>query len=393
MAILSGKARLFISGRRGQMEKIRSACKGQKNIIWVHSASYGEFEEVRPVIDCIKAAAPGKYRFLVTFFSPSGYEHLKNDPAPDWVFYMPLDTPRNARRFLDAVRPVKMIFCITDFWLFHIAGLRKRGIDTYVVSARFREGMSYFGPLGRPYIRAFKGFRQIFTSNEESLMVLRSHGVENCSLMGDSRMDRVLALAAQQWSDPVIDAWTGGRKVFVGGSTLPDEDSSIMAALANAHPEDKFLIVPHEVGEKDVAALRSLFKGKTALYTEPDPDAQVLIVNIVGILSRIYRYGFAAYVGAGFDGAPHSIIEPAAYGIPVSFGPQFGPVWHCEKMIEAGCGFALGGVRDALDWYERLKKEPEFTASCGKAARDYCVSGSGAASKIALSIIGNQDGK
>lgn len=383
MPLISEKTRKFLRGRRGLLSRVEAACKGQDNIIWVHSASYGEFEEVRPVIAEIRKAAPGKYKFLVTFFSPSGYEHLKDDPTMDWVFYLPYDTPWAARRFLDAVRPVKMIFCITDFWLCFVGELRRRGIDTYVVSARFQEGMSYFKWFGKPYLKAFKGFRRIFVNNEESLQVLQAHGVGQCLLAGDPRMDRVLSLAAEQWSDPVVDEWAAGDRVFVGGSVLPDMDIEIMAALAKANPKDKFLLVPHEVGEKEVGEMKARF-ASASLYTDSVHDGNVLIVNIVGVLSRIYRYGFAAYVGAGFDGAPHSIIEPAAYGVPVAFGPQFGPVWHCRRMIDAGCGFALNGVSDALEWYGRMKSD---ASAAGAAARAYCLGGSGVAARIAASIL------
>jgi len=196
----------------------------------------------------------------------------------------------------------------------------------------------------------------------------------------------VLSLAAEEWSDPVISEWCGVKKVFVGGSTLPDKDDGMMVALANSHPDDKFLIVPHESGDGQIARLMGAINGKTALYTAPDPSAQVLIVNVVGILSRSYRYGFAAYVGGGFDGAPHSVIEPASYGIPVSFGPQFGPVWHCEAMIACGAGKSVTDVRELLSWYDSLKASPDFLENSGKAAREYCERGRGAAEKIAAII-------
>ena len=489
MSLISEKTRKFLRGRRGLQARIAAACAGMSDIVWVHSPSYGEFEEARPVLAALRAAHP-EYKFLVTFFSPSGYEYLKDDPACDFVFYLPLDGFFAARRFLDAVRPVKAVFCIADFWLFYLNELRRRGVPTYLVSARFNAGMTYFKFFGRPYLRAFRRcFTRIFVSNVESLEVLRAHGVCNCALMGDPRMDRVLALAAEEWSDPVVSAWVAGSgsgsgvgsgaccgsgsvsgsccgsgaKVFVAGSVLLDMDAVLVSSLANAHPSDKFLVVPHEVDRASVESLAGMFEGRVMLYSEAasslaggafapagasasagasvsisslvggavpsssseagfsEPSelisrlgaAQVLIVDVVGLLSRLYRYGFMAYVGAGFDGAPHSVIEPAAYGIPVCFGPEFGPVWHCQKMIDAGAAFCVRSVEDLERLYATLSAPSAPTPSnplpsvegsavspvnlppavegcalrkAGEAARAYCVAGSGAAAKIAKII-------
>lgn len=423
MRLISEKTRQFVRGRRGLQARIAAACEGVENIVWVHSPSYGEFEEARPVLAALRVAHP-EYKFLVTFFSPSGYEHLKDDPAADFVFYMPLDGPVAARRFLDSVRPVRAIFCIADFWLFFLNELRRRGVPTYLVSARFNAGMTYFKAVGRPYLRAFRRcFTRIFVSNVESFEVLQAHGVCNVSLMGDPRMDRVLSVAAEEWSDPVVSAWAFGTasefcsspcpctcaKVFVAGSVLPDMDSVLVSSLANAHPADKFLVVPHEVDRASVERLAGMFVGRVALYSEASASssgsgdysalcaAQVLIVDVVGLLSRLYRYGFMAYVGAGFDGAPHSVIEPAAYGIPVCFGPQFGPVWHCQKMIDAGAAFSVRSVEEIEQLYSAVEgcaasdaNLPPAVEGCaglvqkaGAAARAYCLAGSGVAVRIA----------
>lgn len=467
MSLISEKTRKFLRGRRGLQARIAAACAGVSDIVWVHSPSYGEFEEARPVLAALRAAHP-EYKFLVTFFSPSGYEHLKDDPACDFIFYLPLDGFFAARRFLDAVRPVKAVFCIADFWLFYLNELRRRGVPTYLVSARFNAGMSYFKFFGRPYLRAFRRcFTQIFVSNVESLEVLQAHGVCNCAMMGDPRMDRVLALAAEEWSDPVVSAWVAGSgsdsccgsgaKVFVAGSVLLDMDAVLVSSLANSHPSDKCLVVPHEVDRASVERLAGMFEGRVMLYSEAASSlaggafasaggavssssfevgsesisrlgaAQVLIVDVVGLLSRLYRYGLMAYVGAGFDGAPHSVIEPAAYGIPVCFGPEFGPVWHCQKMIDAGAAFCVRSVEDLERLYATLSAPSAPTPSnlllsvegspvssvnlppavegspaspvnllpavegcalrkAGEAARAYCVAGSGAAAKIAKII-------
>ena len=388
MSIISEKTRKFITGRRGQFPRIEAACRGQRGIVWVHSASYGEFEEVRPVVSALKALKPD-IRILVTFFSPSGYEYLKDDPIADWVFYIPIDTRRNARRFLDAVRPEKVIVSISDYWLNFLHELRSRGIDTYLTSARYEPDMIYFKPVGFMYRDAFRTcFKRIFVRDRQSLDLLGSIGATNAVLMGDPRLDRVLEIASEPWSDPVVDAWAGGRKVFVAGSTLPDEDEELVAALANSHPGDKFMVIPHEIDRRQIERFCASINGPCALYLEGgSPDAQVLVVDTVGMLSRLYRYGFAAYVGAGFDGGPHSVIEPAAYGIPVSYGPEFGPQYHCQLLVDCGAARSVSNANEICAWYDRLVSDGDFLAASGKAAADYCVSGSDVARRIAMEIV------
>lgn len=392
---MSSKLYKFIKGRIGQFKRIEVACSGVDNIVWVHASSYGEFEESRPVIEAIKKRRP-EFKFLVTFFSPSGYEYLRNDAIADFVFYLPLDTKSNAKRFLDIVRPKIVIVSISDYWLNFLRELRTRHIPTYLISARFLPEMVYFKPIGKAYLDAFKTcFTKIIVNSESSLDVLRTAGVDNSVLAGDPRMDRVNAIAAQEWNDPVVDRWSGGRKVFVAGSTLPDEDDECIIAAANANLGDKFLVIPHEQGKAQLSHLLSSFKGGAVLYTEAGADvekAQVLIVNTVGMLSKLYRYGFAALVGSGFSGeSPHSIIEAAAYGIPVSFGPLFGTQMHCKPMIEAGAAVAVQDRADFCRWYSRLKTDADYLLDMGKAAAKYCRKGETVADNIADIILAQSE--
>lgn len=391
---MSPKIWRFLKGRIGQAARIEEACKGVDGIIWVHSASYGEFEEVRPVLAGLRRLRPS-CKILATFFSPSGYEYLKDDPAADFVFYLPLPFPGAAKRFIDTVRPEMMILSVSDYWLPYLYELRRRGIPAYLVSGRFLPSMVYFKPIGKKYLDAFRTcFRKIIVNAPSSLEVLENAGLENAVLCGDPRLDRVNEIASSEWSDPVVDAWAGGRKVFVAGSTLPDEDDEVMTALANANPADKFLFIPHEQGEKQLCNIEEKVRGGAVRYTRlkdgsaSGADAQVLIVDAVGMLSRLYRYGFAAFVGAGFSGgAPHSVIEPAAYGIPVCFGPNFGPQLHCERLINAGAAVAVHDAGELQEWYSKLKSEPEYAAAMGRAALSYCRDGGSTAEAICREII------
>jgi len=389
MSVIPRKAKKFISGRLGLISRIREACKGQNNIVWVHSCSYGEFEEVRPIVREIRKKHP-EVKILATFFSPSGYEFLKDDPIADWVFYLPLDFPGNAKRFLDAVNPVKMILSISDYWLGFLHELRRRHIDAYLTSARFEESMPYFKPWGWIYRNTFKTcFTTIFVRDRKSLEVLERIGATNTELSGDPRMDRVMEIASENWSDTIVDEWCGGEKVFVAGSTLFDEDDELIIALVNAHPDCKFLVVPHEQDPEEIRHLRSSIHGSSVLYTEAarkNEKTQVMIVDVVGILSRLYRYGFAAYVGGGFDGSPHSIVEAAAYGIPVAYGPQFGSHYHCIYLQECGGGKSVESASQLCAWFDSLTGNPEILKQAGDAARKYCVDGSGVTETITKKI-------
>lgn len=391
----ASKIKLFITGRIGQFPKIEQACKGQKNIVWVHAVSYGEFEEATPVIARIRETHP-EVKILATFFSPSGYVAHKNTPLADWVFYLPIDTPANARRFLNAVNPIKVIFSISDYWLFMLKELRKRKIDTYLISGRFIPSMRYFKPVGKPYRTAFtKSFTKMMVRDELSSQLLKSIGVRCAPVIGDPRMDRVIAICSEEWSDPILDQFCGGEKVFIAGSTLPKGDDELVATLVNAHPSDKFMIIPHEIGDKEVSHIREMLKVPHAVYTEvaasgkPVPsDTNVLIVNTVGMLSHIYRYGYAAYVGGGFDGtgSPHSVVEPAVYGMPVSFGPGIWRYHHCQGLIDHGCGFSASTGEELCQWFDKIKSSPSLLSEMAQSARAYCYAGAGAAEAIVKEI-------
>ena len=386
MPIISEKARLFIRGRRGQFRRMRRDLKDVRNIIWVHSASYGEFEEIRPVLEIVRRRCPGCC-LLATFFSPSGYEHLKNDPLLDFAYYLPLDNPWNNARFFRIVNPKLCLISISDLWLGYLDGLRRRHVPTYLVSACYVPWMRWFKPWAEPFRRALRRcFSGILVRDEESRKLMEGIGVKNAVVTGDPRMDRVVEMSRMVWSDPIVDSWCKGRKVFVAGSTLEDEDLVVVTDLANSHPEDKFLIIPHEIGDENVRAIQKRLKVSSAVYKDfrvSDENANVLIVNTVGLLAKLYRYGFAAYVGSGFDCSPHSILEPASYGIPVSYGPLFGSYRHCQAMIDAGAGFSIKNSEELCRWYDILKSDRQFLEKAGNAARRYCEDGSGVAENIA----------
>jgi 3-deoxy-D-manno-octulosonic-acid transferase len=310
-------------------------------------------------------------KILLTFFSPSGYEVRKNYEGADIVCYLPIDTRRNARRFLQLIHIETAFFIKYEFWYNYLHLLKQQNIPVFSVSSIFRENQIFFRWYGKPYSKVLNCITHFYVQNEKSRQLLASLGLNNVTVTGDTRFDRVLDIKHAAKHLPLVETFISSNptKVFVAGSTLPDEDDECIIAAANANPDDKFLVIPHEQGKAQLAHLQSAIKEKTVLYTQAGDnvrEAQVLIVDTVGMLSRLYRYGFAAFVGSGFGGgSPHSVIEPAAYGIPVSFGPIFGVQMHCEKMVAAGAAQAVSGREEFCAWYKRLKDNPDYCRAIG----------------------------
>lgn len=384
------KLKLFFKGRIGLLRKIEKACREASEIIWFHVASFGEFEEARPVIEATRSRFPER-KILLTVFSPSVYEPMKDYDRVDWVFYLPLDTPGNARRFLDAVRPVKAVFNIGEHWPFLLNELRRRRIETYIMSVRLEPDSPYlkwYGFLQRRILQ--RCYRCVMVQNEESLHLLKGIGVPEVKVVGDARVDRVVSVCRQKWSDPFVDAWCDGMKVFVAGSTYPVEDR-MLVELADTHPEVKMLIIPHELDPAEVDDILERAKNGAVRYTDyagkkVDDDllgAQILVIDTVGMLSKLYRYGFAAYVGGGFTGPmPHSVIEPAAYGIPVAFGPRFDRELHCKDMAAIEAGFPVTNQQELEFFFEKSVGDRGFLERTGRIAADYCRRSGGATSTI-----------
>lgn len=391
------KIRQFVKGHRGLIRRIESACSGHDGIIWFHAASYGEFEEARPVIEATRQKFPDS-KILLTFFSPSGYEHQKKWAVVDWVFYLPVDTPWNAKRFLDAVRPSKAIFTLGEYWEFFLRGLRKRNIDTYIMSVRMRPDSPYLKWYGWRYRNIYRStYKTVITQNETAAELVRKIGAPHVENSGDARIDRVMSIAQEQWNDGKVDKWADGRKVFVAGSTCPGGDDNLITALANANPDDKFIIIPHDPDLSQIKDIEGMLDVSHIRYSEIEKsgtsakDVNVLIVDKVGMLARLYRYGFAAYVGAGFTtDCPHSVIEPAAYGLPVGVGPRFYQNPHFVELHRLGSGFSFGTPQEICRWYDRLKNDRDFLEQIQKISAGYCRRNIGATERIMELIFGDQ---
>ncbi len=383
------KAKLWLEGRRDLFSRMAKAIDPADRIIWVHAASLGEFEQGRPIIERIRKQYP-EYKILLTFFSPSGYEIRKNYAGADYIFYLPLDTPRNARRFLDVAHPEIAIFVKYEFWLNLLAELRRRHVRTFVVSAIFRKDSIFFRPYGGMWRQALESFEAIFVQNEESKKLLAGIGFDNVLVAGDTRFDRVAEIATAAKKIDVIERFKGGKRLFIAGSTWdPDED--LLIRLINENPEIKFIVAPHEMDESRIARLTQETAGGAVRYTQCTPHTafgsrQLLILDTVGILASVYGYATWSYIGGGFGVGIHNTLEAATFGLPVAFGPHYHKFKEARDLVTLGAAQSINDYEGLRAWFAPLRDNEEFLLKTSRAAKDYTTSHQGATGIIVGTI-------
>ncbi|HPE78040.1 MAG TPA: glycosyltransferase N-terminal domain-containing protein [Draconibacterium sp.] len=355
-SLFNEKAKLFVKGRKNWKQNLASKIDGNSKYIWFHCSSLGEFEQGRPVIEELKSQFP-EYKIALTFFSPSGFEIRKNYPLADVVAYLPLDTKRNAQTFLEIVKPEKAFFVKYEFWYFYISELQRRNVPLYIVSAIFRENQQFFKntPWGLWYRKILFKVEHLFVQNEKSGELLKSIGISNFTVTGDTRFDRVAAIARDSKKLPIVEKFKGNSLLIIAGSTWkPDEE--LLSAFINQSKNIKFIIAAHEVSAANINRIHQLLKKPAVSFSkvsESEVDKyEVLIIDSVGLLSSIYRYGDIAYIGGGFGVGIHNILEAATFGLPVIFGPNYKKFKEAVDLISEGGAFSVSNateLRDALD--------------------------------------------
>ncbi|MBA4323464.1 MAG: 3-deoxy-D-manno-octulosonic acid transferase, partial [Odoribacter sp.] len=335
------KASLWVAGRRDWSSKLKANIGSSENTIWFHCASLGEFEQGRPVMEMLKEKAPGT-KIVLSFFSPSGYEIRKNYRVADFVCYLPADTPGNASEFISIIKPSLAIFVKYEFWNNYITELSKRNIPLYLVSGIFRADQHFFRWYGGFFRKILKKFAHIFVQDTRSADLLKGIGIEDITVAGDTRFDRVNQIAATASGLPVIEKFRGEEKLFLAGSSWkPDEE--IIAGVINLNPGMmKWVLAPHEIGKSNIDRLVKLFHTEVVRYSEfkdESAEARVLIIDNIGTLSSAYRYADIAAVGGGFGKGIHNILEPACWGTPVLFGPNYNGFKEAADLISSGGAF------------------------------------------------------
>ncbi len=381
-SMFSHKARLRYAGGRAAVGEMRRKRAPGERYIWFHAASLGEFEQGRVMMERLRASHP-EYKIALTFFSPSGYEVRKDYAGADVVTYLPLDSPANARAFLDVLRPEMAVFVKYEYWGNFLFTLKERGIRTYVVSAIFRPEQVFFRFYGGLFVRMLGCFTKIYVQDERSRGLLSGIGVENVEVVGDTRFDRVADITRRSEDLPVAEAFASGvRPVVVAGSTWP-QDEEMLARFVSANKDHlRMIIVPHEVSAGRIEELCGRLMCSFVLYTrataEEAAKADCLVVDTVGILSSLYRYGRVAYVGGGFGAGIHNTLEAAVWGIPVVWGPNYHKFKEAEELIGCGGGCAVVSYRQLEDALNRLLEEKE----AGERAGEYVRSKTGATERI-----------
>lgn len=366
-----------------------------RDLIWIHASSLGEFEQGRPLIEMIKRDKPNA-RILLSFFSPSGYEVRKDYNLADVVVYLPMDTPANAKRFVETVKPTMAIFVKYEFWGNYLQQLKAHNVPTYIVSAIFRPSQIFFKPWGGMFREILKCYTRIFVQNEESRLLLKDVGVTNVEVGGDTRFDRVKAVREAAREFPVIARMVSNGKftLVVGSSWQPDED--VVIPYFNSHPDINLIIAPHEFDKERLAQLQGRINGKVSLYSmTPENEAestQCLIIDCFGILSSLYRYAHVAMVGGGFGAGIHNVNEAAVYGIPVIYGPKYGKFKEASDLIACGGAYCVHDADEFAAIVDKLRTDANLLRQSGNVADKYIKSHLGATGFIYNSIFPRRAG-
>lgn len=380
VALFNRKVRTMWRGERSTIALLRREVDPNRKYIWFHAASLGEFEQGRPLMERIRAEYP-EYKILLTFFSPSGYEVRKNYEGADIVCYLPLDTPRNARRFLRAVKPVMAFFIKYEFWYNYLHILKHRNVPVYSVSSIFRPNQVFFRWYGCSYRKVLHCFTHFFVQNEQSRELLASIGIDCVDITGDTRFDRVLQIAREAKCLPLAETFAEGAKVMVAGSSwAPDED--IFIPFFNRNADWKLIIAPHVIDENHLREIESKLTVPTVRYSKAAEanlrEARCLIIDCFGLLSSLYKYGTVAYIGGGFGAGIHNLLEAAVWNIPVLFGPNNEKFREATDLKACGGGIEIGNAQDFYLHMGTFTDRPSTLETAAQAAGNYVSTHAGA---------------
>jgi len=386
VALFSPKIKLFVEGRKHVFSILEEKIKPEDKTIWFHSASLGEYEQGLPVIEKIKEKYP-LHKIIVTFFSPSGYEVRKNNTVADVTIYLPLDTKKNAKRFLKLVHPEKAFFIKYEFWLNYLKELENAKIPTYLVSGIFRDSQMFFKWYGGFYRKALKAFTYFFVQNENSKQKIEAIGFHNVIVSGDTRFDRVNAILERDNSLDFIEKFKNNKTTMVIGSSWP-KDETLLAEYINQASEDvKFIIAPHNIKAEQIVSLKSQITKSSILFSQKEEadlsNYQVFIIDTIGLLTKIYSYGTIAYVGGGF-GNPgiHNILEPATFGIPIVIGPNYSNFAEAVQLVKLSGCLVISNKEELKFNLDKLINDENFLNEKSAVCKQYIQDNIGATNSI-----------
>jgi 3-deoxy-D-manno-octulosonic-acid transferase len=379
------KAKKWINGRKKIFQKLEAAIPKNEKIVWFHAASLGEFEQGRPLMEAFRKQYP-EFKIILTFFSPSGYEIRKNDASVDFIFYLPIDSPTNVRKFIQLVNPQMAFFIKYEYWYNYLKILKKNSIPVFIVSAIFRPSQHFFQWYGGWFRKMLKNISFFFLQNQNSAALLDEIGFSNFIISGDTRFDRVFEVAQHAKDFPLVKEFVKDSKVLIAGSTwLADE--KILAAYFNENKNPlKLIIAPHEIHEEHIQQILQLFKNKTLRYSginqENIHEADILIIDNIGILTHIYQYGHIAYIGGGFGKGIHNILEAATFGLPVVFGPNYQKFDEAKELVAREGAFTIDDIKGFNKTINELIENPDFYQNTSTISKIFVTESIGATEKI-----------
>lgn len=382
-SLFNEKAKQWVRGRKGIFAELEKTFDGKTYPIWVHCASLGEYEQAKPLIEKIKQEQP-EIKILTTFFSPSGYVQAVKKPLADYNFYLPLDLPCNVRKFIDIVQPKAAIFVKYEFWFNYMRQLSQKTIPFYYISAIFRENQHFFKSSGRWFAKQLRQATHFFVQTEKSKQLLESIGIKQVTVCGDTRFDRVKAIAEKVEPFPFMETFCQNKKIIIAGSSWgPDEH--LLAQFLQHFPDYKLVVAPHEISR--TPEVKETFAAyKTALYTsmneEELADTQVLIIDTIGILSRLYQYSTVSYIGGAFKTGLHNILEAAVYGKPLFFGPHYDHFNEAVNLVALKGAFSVNSTAEMQAIMEKFEQNPDYYAQTCEICQQFVADNSGAADTI-----------
>lgn len=388
VALFSKKIQLFYNGRKGLFTKLSKELDEKKPKIWIHVASLGEYEQGVPIIQKMKAYFPN-HQLVLSFFSPSGYDVVKDCSVADVVTYMPLDTQSNAKKFVDLVSPQFAIFVKYEFWPLHLSQLEKKNIPTFLISGIFRSNQIFFKSYGGFFRKTLRTIDYFFLQNKASQELLNSIGIQQTKVVGDTRFERVKSIAATSDEVKGIAEFCGESPTIVVGSAWK-EDAAIFLPLLEKNPSIKWIIAPHEVKTEAMDFWKSHLKGKVAYYSDGDFSSQhqVLVIDTIGLLSKLYQYGTVAFVGGAFRTGLHNILEPAAFGLPIFFGPKYDKFQEAKDLVANKGAFSIRTTEEFEKQLIPLISNPELQKQVGAINQRYVEENSRVSEEIVQKIRG-----
>tara|TARA_B100000809_G_C15134252_1_gene529870 strand:+ start:2249 stop:3469 length:1221 start_codon:yes stop_codon:yes gene_type:complete len=383
-ALFNPKAKLWLKGRENIFDKLQEV-NSTDNIYWFHCASLGEFEQAKPVIERLGKQDP-TIKFLITIFSPSGYEFAKKYQAADYVFYLPLDTPSNAKSFIALVNPKKVFFVKYEFWYNYLFQLSENKIPTYLISGVFRKNQLFFKWYGTSYKKMLSFFTHFFVQNENSKNLLNKQGYTNVTISGDTRLDRVYENSLTPKMLPLIKEFIGDKKTIILGSSWSNEEAILKDFIESTKKDFKFIIAPHDIKKNRIKSIENLLINTSFIkYSEAKSenisDYSVLLIDNIGILANTYQFTDIAFVGGGYSGALHNILEPASFGNVVLFGPKHQKFHEAEELINVNGAYEVKDLDDLIGITNLLLTDNNLSET-QQINKDYIAQGRGATDKI-----------